>query len=55
MNKRKNILFAAADISMAIVILVKAISAYKKNGKTRIIDVATDKRKTTSATADEES
>ena len=41
MNKKKNVLLAIADISAAVVLLVKAISTYKKAGKNRIIDAAT--------------
>ncbi len=42
---RKNTKLAIVDISVAMIVLVKAISAYKKNGKTRIIDTVTDKQK----------
>ena len=40
MNKKKNVLLAVADISAAMVLLIKAISTYNKTGKNRIIDAA---------------
>ena len=40
MNKKKNVLLAIADISAAVLLLVKAISTCKKTGKNRIIDAA---------------